>query len=600
MSDKLRKLKDDAARHLARGKLDDAAETFVRIVRADPRDLVSRQRLAEIFARLGKKHEAVGEYQSVAGCYAADGLLLKAIAICKIILQIDPSHKETQAILADLSVKRRGGDVSGASVEMPKAMSSALPSGKKSANAIRGVSAHQIRGVAPAVIEAARAGRFGDAEEDVAMATGAPTGSLEAPVVPAVPPAQGLGRPVATATTDLMLGTPPTMELPTGAAATVAAPAVAFTIPTAPALGAPASIDDLPIDIAFENDAEPVVVGSLAEPGPPGARITVGSFATDSSLPPDEQLPAGDTAEDLLVTDDDADVVELSDADVVPARVDVEQIPPIPLFSDLSRDAFIALAERMELRTASIGDVLIAEGEQGTSMFVIIQGRVRVARNVSSGDLVLAELSDGAFFGEMALLSDAPRTASVVCVDDTMLFEISRDLLQSMIREHPSVAEVMQRFHKNRLLTNLLKTSPIFAPFSSTDKKLLIEKFKSRLVQAGSYLVTRERPGEGLYVVLSGRCEVLDADEESGREKIIAELKEGDVFGEMSMLWNQQTCASVRAQTPCIVLRLPKGTFNEVIMTHPQILETLSSMSDRRQRQNLELHAAGIASDVLI
>src|SRR5688500_3798665 len=110
MSEKIRKLKEDASRLIAKGKLAEACDCYEKIVKTDPRDLTARQKLAEIYARLGKKEEAVKAYQSVAGSYAADGLLLKAIAVCKIILQLDPTHKETQNILADLSTKRRGDD----------------------------------------------------------------------------------------------------------------------------------------------------------------------------------------------------------------------------------------------------------------------------------------------------------------------------------------------------------------------------------------------------------------------------------------------------------------------------------------------------------
>src|ERR1043165_517171 len=108
MSEKIRKLKEEASRLIAKGKLGEAADEYVKIVKLDPRDLTARQKLAELYARMGKIKEAVVEYQAVAGSYAADGLLLKAIAVCKIILQVDPNHKETQHILADLSTKRRG------------------------------------------------------------------------------------------------------------------------------------------------------------------------------------------------------------------------------------------------------------------------------------------------------------------------------------------------------------------------------------------------------------------------------------------------------------------------------------------------------------
>src|SRR3990170_6685948 len=106
MSEKLRKLKDDASRLIAKGKLAEAAELYQKLVKADRKDLAGRQKLAELYGRLGRTPEAVREDQSVAGSYAADGLLLKAIAVCKIMLQLDPSHTETQSFLAELSTKR--------------------------------------------------------------------------------------------------------------------------------------------------------------------------------------------------------------------------------------------------------------------------------------------------------------------------------------------------------------------------------------------------------------------------------------------------------------------------------------------------------------
>ena len=668
MSEKIRKLKEDAARLIAKGKLDEACDCYEKVVKTDSRDLTARQKLAEIYAKLGKTERAVHVYQSVAGSYAADGLLLKAIAVCKIILQIDPRHTETQTILAGLSTKRRGGGTENV-VEMPKAMSEAL-GGKKSAASIRGIAANQIRGVSAQQVRSAPSVALDQsADEPMQLERGVSSSSLSASSL------TPLGRPPRASVEELTL---------TAAAVLPEAPP--------PLVAGTAMPDDIAVDVTFD-DAEPVVMGAAHErPSLSGAPIL--TAAINASLPSFDELMAATPGpefkdfasrqvleqsilfdrkaveyDDVSVTnqqltsadgpaivdealrsqeaeddfgnldavaartagtirnsaddagfdphgndevcgtnevviddsdddDDDTEVVDI--ADVQSAHIDVDRVPPIPLFSDLPHDAFVALTERMDLRVASSGDVLIAESEPGVSMFIIIQGRVKVVRSGEDGEeILLAQLSDGTFFGEMALLSDAPRTASVVCVEETMLFEISRELLKQMTARYPSVGEVMKKFHKNRLITNLLKTSPIFAPFSANDKKALIEKFKSRQVDDGAYLITREKPGDGLYVVLAGRCEVLDVNS-AGEEVTIAELREGDVFGEMSMLWHKETCASVRATTSCTVLRLPRTSFTEVIMTHPQILETLSALSERRVKLNTELKAAGIASDFLV
>lgn len=590
MSEKLRRLKEDASRLIAKGKLAEAAELYQKLVAADRKDLAGRQKLAELFGRLGRTQDAVREYQSVAGSYAADGLLLKAIAVCKIILQLDPAHTETQTFLADLSTKRRGEAVA---VEMPKAMSAALATGKRSAADIRGMPAHHVpppsgggaAAATPAGLSSTAVIPLGAGPDARAALTAAGQPVVIHEVAPKLPErrtdgGEPLGRAAGTGDDELA------RALATAAAsvgAAVPAPSVdepselAFDVTFISGEGAPVADVPSPTSSAPPSaEGRPVVLGtSLSQEGAPLAA---------AELPPDEP----EEAAEILDADDGGDVLVLTE----PARIDVDKVPPIPLFSDLPKEAFIALTERMELRIASAGDVLVHEGEPGSSMFVIIQGRVAVRRHdgQSGTDLELAELSDGAFFGEMALLSDAPRVASVVCIDDVMLFEISRELLADITSEHPTVGEVMKRFHKNRLITNLLKTSPIFQPFSPSDKKELIERFKSRSVDEGTYLITRERPGEGLYVLLSGRCEVLDAGDD-GREVLLAELRDGDVFGEMSMLWHKRTCASVRATTPCVVLRLPREQFNEVIMTHPQILETLTTLSEQRAKRNEELRA---------
>src|SRR5512133_2198340 len=106
----IRKLKDKAAELAAKGKVEKAASVYREIVEADPKDLVSRQKLAEVLRRAGAIAEAIEEYKQVADRFARDGLLIKAIAICKSILELDPQHGETQQALADLYSRRQASD----------------------------------------------------------------------------------------------------------------------------------------------------------------------------------------------------------------------------------------------------------------------------------------------------------------------------------------------------------------------------------------------------------------------------------------------------------------------------------------------------------
>jgi CRP-like cAMP-binding protein len=544
MSEKqVRKHKERASRLIAKGKYPDALSEYQKAVRIDPKDLSLRQKLAETFGRMGRREDAIHEYMTVAGSYAADGLLLKAIAINKVILGLDPSHTETQDALAELYAKKRGDFHQ--PVKLPKSMSAAITG---SASTGRKRSASEIRGIPSSKISTSNTSKAAVQEALQKSSAAGMDDSIDVDIDIDSADVEVISVEEAGATADAPSVAPQDI-----------AP-IQTNIQAMQEMIQEQSADDVSVDLDIDVvDATPAVVMGTA-------------------LPTDEGVA-------IVDDDDDGDYIEVAEAEV-----QADDLPPIPLFSDLSKNAFIALTERMDLVQAEAGEILIAEGEYAASMYIVIQGNVKVVRELEGGDeLKLAELSDGTFFGEMALLSDAPRTASVIATEDTMLFEISRDLMNEITKEYPSVEQVMKRFHRNRLLTNLLRTSPIFAPFSPSDKRALIEKFKSRNVGPGKLLITRDKPGDGLYVLLSGRCEVLGKKDEDGPEVVLAELKEGDVFGEMSLLFRQHATASVRTTSPAIVLRLPKQNFDSLIMTHPQVLEALSQLSSEREEFNREL-----------
>jgi tetratricopeptide (TPR) repeat protein len=102
MDEQVRNHTDKAVELLRLGKLPHAAAEFEHAIRLAPGDVTLRQRLGDVYLRLGLRTHALRELQHVAGRYAADGQLLKAIAICKMILEIDPEHHETLHTLADL------------------------------------------------------------------------------------------------------------------------------------------------------------------------------------------------------------------------------------------------------------------------------------------------------------------------------------------------------------------------------------------------------------------------------------------------------------------------------------------------------------------
>ena len=230
-------------------------------------------------------------------------------------------------------------------------------------------------------------------------------------------------------------------------------------------------------------------------------------------------------------------------------------------------------------------EAIITEGELGDSMFIISSGLVKITKTSDTGgEVVLAHLGDGAFFGEMALIGEAPRSASVIAEEETVLFEVSRTVIAEVTKSFPSVAGIIMRFYRQRLLANLMATSAVFRPLDAQQRRGLIEKFKSREVPANEKLLEEGAAGDGLYLLLSGKAEV--SKKAGGKRTVLAHLKEGDVFGERSLLTNQPVNASIRTLRKSIVLKLPKRAFMEVASTHPQLLAHISELSQEREKTN--------------
>ncbi|MFQ5904745.1 MAG: cyclic nucleotide-binding domain-containing protein [Candidatus Binatia bacterium] len=125
--------------------------------------------------------------------------------------------------------------------------------------------------------------------------------------------------------------------------------------------------------------------------------------------------------------------------------------PTVPLFADLSPEEFPELVKRLSVHRLPKGEVVIREGEEGASFFVIIDGCVKVVKKRDGQEIILAHLKENDFFGEIALLSGKPRIATVVTTEECELLELTRKDLQEVINRYPRLKLVLKQFYKSRL-----------------------------------------------------------------------------------------------------------------------------------------------------
>jgi CRP/FNR family transcriptional regulator len=125
------------------------------------------------------------------------------------------------------------------------------------------------------------------------------------------------------------------------------------------------------------------------------------------------------------------------------------QLASAPLLAGLDDRVRRRLAQIGKRRTYAAGETIIEEGEKGVALYVVLSGRVRVER---SGEQ-LGELGAGDFFGELALIEDEPRSATVIAVDDTECILFVAWEFRALIKEQPQIAvpimlALIERLHR--------------------------------------------------------------------------------------------------------------------------------------------------------
>src|SRR5689334_20779769 len=119
----------------------------------------------------------------------------------------------------------------------------------------------------------------------------------------------------------------------------------------------------------------------------------------------------------------------------------VASISELPLFAGLTPAECEQLESRMRRREFAPQQLIVREGGPGDAAFLVISGLVAVRhKDPASGvEFVLAELSAGEMFGEMALITGKPRTASVFAVEQTTCAVLERGDFERALLEHPAI-----------------------------------------------------------------------------------------------------------------------------------------------------------------
>lgn len=329
-----------------------------------------------------------------------------------------------------------------------------------------------------------------------------------------------------------------------------------------------------------------------------GMRAKAGDLPIPPALNEKAAAKTSVTAKDLLALDKQARLMRATGVGTDLGPAGEASIPlPMPLFCELDKEAFEETVRRMHYGKIVKGTVLMKEGAPGESLLIIAGGHVKVSKDNHD----LAKLGPGMVIGEIALITGAPRSATVTAHEDVEYFEIDRKDIEALAKQRPQIAEELLEFCRKRLIGNLLNTSPLFKHFDEMTRFELLERFQRKSYQAGHKIIKEGEGAEGLFVIAAGDVQVSAGQ---GADAVkVATLKPGDVFGEASCLTGKPASATVTATSRVGALLLDRAEFQRVVDKNPKVKDYLKTLAEGRiQATNAAMTATEVtnADDLVI
>jgi len=258
-------------------------------------------------------------------------------------------------------------------------------------------------------------------------------------------------------------------------------------------------------------------------------------------------------------------------------------LPALTLFGALGTRELEQLLCAVRVEEVSHGHEIVRQGDAGNEAFVVARGLLKVVRRQGGDETILAQLGPGAIFGEMALMSESPRSASVVALEPAQLLVLARDELERAGEDAPELGAELSAFCHGRMHGNLVRHARVLSGLTPAQRTALLAELPSRLFERHELLIRREQEASSIFLIASGAVSISMPD--GGERLVLATLGPGEVVGEMSLILRRPANADVTALYPTLTYELTRELLTTLMRGYPPLLVELYDLATRRDEE---------------
>ena len=229
------------------------------------------------------------------------------------------------------------------------------------------------------------------------------------------------------------------------------------------------------------------------------------------------------------------------------------------MFSVLDEGEKKIVVDAMEEKTISEGEVVIRQGEEGNELYVVDSGKLECSKFFESSNerKVLKVYHSGEAFGELALLYNAPRAATITSVSKAKLWVLDRGTFNHIVKE----AAVRKRERYEEFLGKL----EILQSLDPYERAQIADALKSASFSKDEYVIKQGDWGDVFYLIESGTAVAKKQFFTGGPEVEVKQYKAGDYFGELSILKGESRAASIISTSELKCVTLNRKAFQRMI-----------------------------------
>mmetsp|Transcript_110621 Transcript_110621/g.277098 ORF Transcript_110621/g.277098 Transcript_110621/m.277098 type:complete len:405 (-) Transcript_110621:41-1255(-) len=227
------------------------------------------------------------------------------------------------------------------------------------------------------------------------------------------------------------------------------------------------------------------------------------------------------------------------------------------LFNTLELESLNILVGAMIEKGVKTGERLIQEGDDGDVMYVIEKGVADCSKKIDGAEKVVKTCGAGDFFGELALLYNCPRAASVDAKEDLTLWQLDRETFNHIVRD--------ASMKKRQQYEDFLKSVGILKSLGDYERSQLADSLQKETVPAGKIVITQGEDGSKFYLVEDGELVANKSAAPGEPQKEVLTYKKGDFFGELALINDEKRQATVVARSDSKLLWIDRRGFKTLL-----------------------------------